>query len=138
MNNFLFLKILKSLQIVGITLVLLQLSIGVSLAKPVLQSPSAGSLIELKAFIGEFSKENNIPGTAVAVASKGELVFFHAYGMANVELSVPVSDKTVFEIGSISKQFVSAAAMLLVEEKRLKVSDPIHLYLPFCQVNGWG
>jgi CubicO group peptidase (beta-lactamase class C family) len=67
----------------------------------------------------------------ILLAAKGELLYFNAYGMANVELSVPVSDKTVFEIGSISKQFVSAAAMLLVEQKRLKVSDPIHLYLPF-------
>ncbi len=51
--------------------------------------------------------------------------------MANVELSVPVTDKTVFEIGSISKQFVSAVAMMLVEEGKLELDDPIHKHLPF-------
>jgi CubicO group peptidase (beta-lactamase class C family) len=51
--------------------------------------------------------------------------------MANAELGVPVSADTVFEIGSISKQFVTAAVMLLVEEGRLDVGDSIHEYLPF-------
>jgi CubicO group peptidase (beta-lactamase class C family) len=50
--------------------------------------------------------------------------------MANVELSVPVTDSTVFEIGSISKQFVSAAVMLLVQKNKLGLDDPIHQYLP--------
>tara|TARA_R110000751_G_scaffold3930_4_gene18445 strand:+ start:38924 stop:40012 length:1089 start_codon:yes stop_codon:yes gene_type:complete len=112
-------------------MILVQFSIGISQAKPTLDTPTTQSLSELEAFIGEFSRKKNIPGVAVAVASKGKLLYFNAYGMANVELSVPVSDKTVFEIGSISKQFVSAATMLLVEQDKLKVSDPIHLYLPF-------
>ena len=51
--------------------------------------------------------------------------------MANVELAVPVSDQSVFEIGSISKQFVSAVAMLLVEEGKLDLDDPIHDYLSY-------
>jgi CubicO group peptidase (beta-lactamase class C family) len=51
--------------------------------------------------------------------------------MANVELSVPVTDSTVFEIGSISKQFVSATVMLLVQETKLGLDDPIHQYLPY-------
>jgi CubicO group peptidase (beta-lactamase class C family) len=50
--------------------------------------------------------------------------------LANVELAVPVTDSTVFEIGSISKQFVSAAAMLQVEEGLLDLDDSIHQYLP--------
>jgi len=50
--------------------------------------------------------------------------------MANVELSVPVTDKTVFEIGSISKQFVSTAVMILVQEDKLDLDDAIHRYLP--------
>jgi CubicO group peptidase (beta-lactamase class C family) len=49
--------------------------------------------------------------------------------MADVELRAPVSDSSVFEIGSISKQFVAAAVLLLVEEARLGLDDPIHDYL---------
>lgn len=91
--------------------------------------PTAGQLKNLDEWIHTFLDENNIPGGLVAVASKGQILHLQTYGMANVELSVPVTDSTVFEIGSVSKQFVSAAVMLLVQEKKLKLDDPIHQYL---------
>ena len=74
--------------------------------------------------------DNNIPGVLIGVATRGRLVHVQAYGMANVELRVPVSDSTVFEIGSISKQFVATAIMLLVEDGRLGLDDGIHQHLP--------
>jgi len=92
--------------------------------------PSDEALAELDETIQSYLKENNIPGGLIAVATRGEIIHLREYGMANVELAVPVSDKTVFEIGSISKQFVSAAAMLLVEEGKLDLDDPIHRHLP--------
>jgi D-alanyl-D-alanine carboxypeptidase len=113
-----------------ITIIVTQLFIGQAIANTLEQNASKESLYELDQFIQTYTKDNNIPGAVVAVASKGKLIYFKAYGMANVELSVPVSDKSVFEIGSISKQFTSAAAMLLVEEKKLDVNDPIHRYIP--------
>jgi CubicO group peptidase (beta-lactamase class C family) len=91
--------------------------------------PPADALTEMDRRIRSEMEENNIPGVAVAVASRGRLVHVGTYGMANVELRVPVSDSSVFEIGSISKQFVAAAAMLLVEDGRLGLDDPIHQYL---------
>ena len=78
--------------------------------------PTKEALAVLDETIKNYLEENNIPGGLVAVASRGEIVHLRSYGMANVELAVPVSDQSVFEIGSISKQFVSAVAMLLVEE----------------------
>jgi len=73
----------------------------------------------------------NTPGVVVGVMSGGELVFWKAYGMANVELRVPASDSTVFEIGSISKEFVAAAILMLVEEGRMGLDDTIDQYLHF-------
>lgn len=93
--------------------------------------PSDDALAELDEFIEAHLEENVIPGALVAVASKGEIVHLKAYGMANVELAVPVSDRSVFEIGSISKQFVAAAALQLVEEGKLGLDDGIHEYLPY-------
>lgn len=75
-------------------------------------------------------KEFNVPGAIVAVASRGQILHLETYGLANVELSVPVSDSSVFEIGSISKQFVAAATLLNVEDGRLGLDDPIHKFLP--------
>jgi CubicO group peptidase (beta-lactamase class C family) len=93
--------------------------------------PSDEALAKLDETIQNYFEEHNVPGGLVAVASRGEIIHLRTYGMANVELAVPVSDQSVFEIGSISKQFVSAAAMLLVEEGKLDLDDPIHEYLAY-------
>ena len=96
-----------------------------------LAQPGSAQLAELDRRIQADMVEFNIPGVLIGVASRGRLVHWKGYGMANVELSVPVNDSTVFEIGSISKEFVSAAVMLLVEEGRLELDDGIHEYLSF-------
>jgi len=93
--------------------------------------PNAQELAELDRRIRADMEELNIPGVLVGVASRGRLVHWKAYGMANVELSVPVNDSTVFEIGSISKEFVGAVVMQLVEEGRMGLDDGIHQFLPY-------
>lgn len=98
-------------------------------AQPTL--PSQEVLDALDKQVEEFLVTQNVPGGLVALASKGEILHIKPYGMANVELQVPVTEKTVFEIGSISKQFVAAAALLLVEEGKLDIDDSIHTYLPY-------
>ena len=101
---------------------------GVDASAQIVQ-PSADKLAELDRLVQAHLDQNNIPGGLVAVASRGRIIHLKTYGMANVELSVPVTDSTVFEIGSISKQFVSATVMLLVQETKLGLDDPIHQYL---------
>lgn len=86
-------------------------------------APDNDALTELDRVINDYLDEANIPGALVAVATRGEIIHLKTYGMANVELAVPVSENTVFEIGSISKQFVAAAVMLLVEEGKLGLDD---------------
>jgi CubicO group peptidase (beta-lactamase class C family) len=93
--------------------------------------PTEQALAALDETIQSYIEANNIPGALVAVTSRDEMIHLQTYGLANVELAVAVSDQTVFEIGSISKQFVSAAAMLLVEEGKLNLDDSIHQYLPY-------
>jgi CubicO group peptidase (beta-lactamase class C family) len=115
----------------GSTLISTAFLFTATTASAQLVQPSADALAELDRRIEVYLDENNIPGGLVAVASRGRIVHLRPYGMANVELSVPVTDSTVFEIGSISKQFVSAAVMLLVQENRLELDDPIHQYLPY-------
>ncbi len=103
---------------------------GVNASAQVVQ-PSADELAALDRLVQAHLDQNNIPGGLVAVASRGRIIHLRTYGMANVELSVPVTDSTVFEIGSISKQFVSATVMLLVQETKLGLDDPIHQYLSY-------
>jgi len=112
------------------------LSLFISVVAPMISGlsaqviqPTAGDLTGMDQRIQAEMAANNIPGVLIGVASRGHLVHVKSYGMANVELGVPVSDSTVFEIGSISKQFVATAIMLLVEEGRVGLDVGIHEYL---------
>ena len=91
--------------------------------------PTEEQLSSLDQRIATYLESNNIPGALVAIASRGEIIHLETYGMANVELSAPVTDKSVFEIGSISKQFVSTAVMLLVQENKLELDDSIENFI---------
>ena len=71
-----------------------------------------------------------MPGCALAVSRNGELLVNRAYGLANLETGTPIGPHTVFDIGSVQKQFSAAAALLLVEEGRLSLSADIREYLP--------
>jgi CubicO group peptidase (beta-lactamase class C family) len=77
---------------------------------------------------GERTKRH-IPGLSVAVVQNGELVLAKGYGQANVELDAPCTADTVYQIGSITKQFTATAIMALVEEGKMALDDPIAKYL---------
>lgn len=70
------------------------------------------------------------PGCSVAVSQHGKVVVNRAYGLADVERSVPLSQRSIFDIGSTQKQFVAATVLLLVEDKRLSLSDDIRKFFP--------
>src|ERR1043166_2655229 len=76
----------------------------------------------------EMSKQH-IPGLSLAVVKNGHLEKSAAYGLANVELNVPVRTDTVFQIQSITKTFTSSAVMLLVEEGKIGLDDKITKHL---------
>ena len=65
------------------------------------------------------------PGITVIVAKDGQVVFRKAYGMANLELGVPMKPEMVFEIGSITKQFTAVSILMLEEEGKLSLDDDI-------------
>ena len=71
-----------------------------------------------------------IPGLAIGVYSRGQILLAKGYGLADVELSVPVKPETLFQSGSVGKQFVSAAIMMLVEEGKIGLDDSIVKYFP--------
>ncbi len=77
------------------------------------------------------------PGAAVIVADGGKVIYHGARGMASLELGVPLEPDMVFRLGSISKQFTAAAILLLAEQGKLTVDDPITKYLPDYPVHGY-
>jgi CubicO group peptidase (beta-lactamase class C family) len=74
-------------------------------------------------------QREHIPGLALLVAREGKIVLAKGYGLANVELQVPVKAETVFQSGSMGKQFTATAVMMLVEEGKIGLDDPIGKYI---------
>jgi CubicO group peptidase (beta-lactamase class C family) len=72
---------------------------------------------QVDALVRTEMKRQHIPGMALGVYSDGKLVSARAYGLANVEWDVPVQPNTLFQSGSVGKQFVATAVMILVEGK---------------------
>jgi CubicO group peptidase (beta-lactamase class C family) len=76
------------------------------------------------------------PGAAVLIVRDGQTVLRKGYGMANLELGVPVAPDMVFELGSVTKQFTAAAILLLQERGQLRVEDDVTKYLPDYPTHG--
>src|SRR5688572_16194912 len=74
-------------------------------------------------------RRQNIPGLSLVVLKNGEVVKTGAYGLANIKLKIPATPETVYKIASASKQFIATGIMLLVQEGRLGLGDPISKYL---------
>lgn len=70
------------------------------------------------------------PGCAVAVSLNGETVFEKAFGLAEMEHNIPNTPQTIFESGSVAKQFTAAAIVLLAHEGKLSIDDPVRKYIP--------
>ncbi len=71
-----------------------------------------------------------VPGVAIAIVKGGAVMKAKGYGLANVEHDVPVTPDTIFQSGSLGKQFTSAGVMLQVEAGKLALSDPIVKFFP--------
>ncbi len=70
------------------------------------------------------------PGCALGIAQDGKVVYTHGYGMANLEYSAPITPATIFEAGSVSKQFTTGAIQILARQGKLSLDDDIRKYLP--------
>ncbi len=70
------------------------------------------------------------PGCALAVARHGNLVYSRGYGYANLDYDMPITPQTVFDVASVTKQFVAAVANLLAQEGTVSLDDDVRKWLP--------
>lgn len=78
-----------------------------------------------------FSQYNsNSPGASIGIVQDGKLIFTKAYGQANLEYGIPITSGTMFNIGSVSKQFTAYAIFLLEAEGKISLDDDIRDYIP--------
>ncbi len=93
------------------------------------QNPDSHS-DEVAQYVHAEMARQHIPGVALLVARKGEIVRAQGFGFANVELQVPVKPETLFQSGSVGKQFTATAIVMLVQQGKIGLDDSITKYFP--------
>jgi len=91
-------------------------------------APAPGVDSKVDAVLAKWT--STTPGCAVGVATDGRPVLARGYGMADLEHDVRITPDTIFEAGSVSKQFTAAAVLLLAREKKLSLDDPVRKHIP--------
>ena len=109
---------------------LLALFIAPAAAQPPAPGARQGEDDSIDRFVADEMARQYIPGVAVAIVREGKVLKARGYGYANVEHSVPVSRETMFQSGSLGKQFTAAAVMLQVEAGMLSLTDSITRFFP--------
>ena len=84
--------------------------------------------VRVDEFIKTEQRIQRIPGISLAVIKNGEIVLARGYGLANVEHQVAVKPETIFQSGSVGKQFTATAIMMLVEDGKISLEDKINKY----------
>src|SRR5579863_2600616 len=105
-------------------IVLLTLTVAVCMKG----QPAKSKLTEVDHIFASFN--THTPGCAVGVSEHGTVALMAGYGMADLERGVPVSAETVFESGSVAKQFTAMAILLLAQQSKISLDDPMRKYLP--------
>lgn len=75
-------------------------------------------------------KRQNVPGLAIGITKEGKISRLSNYGLANLEWQAPVGPDTLFQTGSTGKQFTSLAILMLEQEGKLSIEDPIRKFFP--------
>lgn len=120
--------IVRQVLVRGAVPVVLSLTAGIAAAQVVApDTPSVASKVD--ALFSEWDSTAT-PGCAVGVARGGALVFGRGYGMADLEHDAVITPDTIFEAGSVSKQFTAAAVLLLGRDGKLSLDDPVRKHLP--------
>jgi len=102
-------------------------ALGVSPA-PKAQAPAADD--DVDRYVLAEMKRQQIPGLSLAVVKDGKLEKARGYGLANVEHEVAATERTIYQSGSVGKQFTAAGVLLLAEDGKLSLEDRITKYFP--------
>jgi len=84
----------------------------------------------LDGYIGRLMQEYDVPGVGLAVVQNGQIAYTKGYGVRDVTTGAPVTSNTQFAIGSVTKSFTALGVMLLVQQGKVKLDDPVTRYIP--------
>ena len=89
------------------------------------------SFAAVDAYVQTRMHDMNIPGLSLAVLKDGQVIKTSGYGIANIETNTPATAETEYRIASLSKQFIAAAVLLLVQDGKIHLDDKASLYLDY-------
>ncbi|RYF20982.1 MAG: class A beta-lactamase-related serine hydrolase [Flavobacteriales bacterium] len=84
---------------------------------------------KIDSLISTVVKDKNWPGTVFLIAKNGKPIYEKAFGKANLELDVDLNTKSVFQLGSMTKQFTAIAILMLAEQGKINLQAPIKTYI---------
>jgi D-alanyl-D-alanine carboxypeptidase len=104
---------------------------GLTRARAAERLASVGPLwADLDAAGAKLIADRQTPGVSISVLRKGAFIYSKGFGTANIETQTPTTPNSVYEIGSITKQFTAASLMQLADLGKLSVDDPFSKYFP--------
>lgn len=104
-------------------------------ATPEAAGMSSERLQHVTALLRQFVADRKIAGAVAAVARRGKIVYLEPVGLQSLETKAPMAERSLFRVYSMTKAVTSVAVMMLVDDNRLRLSDPVSKYLPeFTQV----
>ena len=109
---------------------ILYLLILISLFHKGLAQNYNGELARIDAFLNE-EYPSDKPGAAVLIAREGEIIYKKAFGLANLKKKKPLNTDMIFQLGSTTKQFTSAAILQLIEQNKVSLNDKIQKYVGY-------
>lgn len=101
---------------------------GLALKLPAQLPPEAAGRID--AAVTKVMQESNVPSVSLAVVKDGRIAYVRAYGNASLDPAAAARPEMRYKIGSVSKQFLAMAILLLVQDGKLSLNDPVARYLP--------
>ena len=103
---------------------------GLPIATPEAVGLSTARVERLKAVVQDYVNRNQIAGVTVVIARGGKLAVMEPIGRMDVEKNLPMRKDTIFRMASMSKAVTSVAAVILMEEGKLRLAEPVSKYLP--------
>ncbi len=99
------------------------------------RSEVADALTVLDRWIEQQVEYHGLPGLSIAIVFDQEIIWSKGYGFSDVERKIPATPSTVYRMGSVTKVFTSTAIMLLRDQGKLRLDDPVSMYLPWFRIN---
>src|SRR5687768_662178 len=119
------------LSVVAIALLTLPLQAGsVPSGKAEEGGMSAERLARIKEAVQRHIDNGSVPGAVTAVARNGKLVHLEAHGVIDVETRKPMPKDAIFRLASMSKPVVAVTVMMMIEEGKVRLNDPISRFMP--------